>query len=191
METMITMEDFKKLSQSIDEAQKDDTPYMGVINDELHVMGDPNKTELIPHTYKVKFAFPKTDEWRKMVNDSPMFRFEKETENFIVAYREYNDIWVTPRKAGKCIEAFTRLISFLNMINEEGEVERLTEEQMQSVLRYMNKDVEDSVYEAVAKVIGISEVESEYITIDSAMFNAMKIVADHPDIINSSDLFFG
>lgn len=186
---MMTMEEFRKLDKAIEKAKEDDTPYVGIINDEIHVNGDPNNTELKAHDYTVKFAFPKTDRWKEIVKNE--YRFEKETENFIVGYKEYENVWVTPRKVGTCVEAFMRVISFYNMITEKGDVEKLTEEQMMSMLSYMNREVEDAIYEAVARVLGIDMAVAEFMTIDSAMYNAVKIVNDHPDIINSADLFFG
>ena len=188
---MMTMEEFNALKKSINDAKEDDTPYVGVVNDEIIVNGDPNKTELIPHSYTIAFAFPKTDEWKEAIKAEGSIEIERETENYIVANKTYKNVWVTPRKAGNFIEAFTKILSFMNTVNEKGEIEEITEEQMAEILRYLNKDIEDIAYDALAKIIGIPAELAEFMRVDSVMFNLVKMAHDAPDLVNSSDLFFG
>ena len=43
---MMTIDQLGELKGAIEKAREDDTPYIGIKDDELHVLGDPNKTEV-------------------------------------------------------------------------------------------------------------------------------------------------
>ena len=50
---MLKMEQLDDLKLAIKEAEKDDTPYIGIKDDELHILGDPNKTEVKAADYVI------------------------------------------------------------------------------------------------------------------------------------------
>ena len=55
----IKPEDMLKLSAQIKKAEEDTTPYAVVAGEEIHVVGDANKTEVKKHDYTVRFRFPR------------------------------------------------------------------------------------------------------------------------------------
>ena len=61
---MISIDQLSELKGAVEKAREDDTPYIGIKDDELHILGDPNKTEVKAADYVVHFAFPNTEEWR-------------------------------------------------------------------------------------------------------------------------------
>ena len=112
---MMTIDQIDEIKGAIENARKDDTPFAGVVDDELHVMGNPNKTEVKPADYVVYFAFPNTKEWRdraKFNNDEII----KETDDkrHFFCKREYRDIYLSPRNVGSAVTAFTHIESFIH-----------------------------------------------------------------------------
>ena len=55
---IINVDQLGELKGAIEKAREDDTPYIGIKDEELHVLGNPNKTEIKPADYVVHFAFP-------------------------------------------------------------------------------------------------------------------------------------
>ena len=55
----------------------------------------------------------------------------------------------------------------------------------------MNHEIGDATYEVVSAVLRIPLIEQEWMLPLNVMKNAVKIVANNPDIANGSDLFFG
>lgn len=181
---MMSYEEFKALQEQYEKAEQSDKPYVGAKDDEIHVFGNANKTEKETHTYKVKFAFPKVDEYRGE-------NIIKETDNYLVAVREYKDVFIPARRHASIISAFTEVEALFREVTEDGEVRDLSEEEMRMVLDVISEEMEDRVINAVAKVLRIDEDEKEYMIVPYAMQTIVEIMANAPEILNESDLFFG
>ena len=187
---MMTMEQFNRLKSATEDAQNDDTPILVVDGDELHVKGDPNKTEIKPKDYEVTFAFPDTKEFRDRIamNNDKIIR---EIDGYIVVNRKYKGIYITPRNIGKAVTAFTLVEQFFNRITDNGEVKSLTNEEIKVLFDYINHEIGDATYEVCASVLRIPYDEIEWVLPLSAVENAIKIVANNPSVVNEADLFFG
>ena len=188
---MMTIEQFSELKGAMDNAQTDDTPFISTDNDEIHVFGDPNKTELNSADYEVLFAFPNTKEWRGRCR-SMGDEIGKETADgrLFKAKRVYKDVYLSPRNVGNAITAITLLEQFMFDITSDGEVKELTFEQMKVVANTMNHELSDACYELVATVLKIPYAEQEWMLPISTFANAVKIVNDNPSAVNEADLFF-
>ena len=189
---MMSIEQFTNLKDAMSEAQKDDTPYIGTSDDEIHVFGDPNKTELKTADYEVLFAFPNTSEWKKrckMMGDE----VGKTTADgrLFLAKRTYKDVYLSPRNAGNAITAVTLLQQFMFDITEDGEVKDLTYEQIKAVMNSMNHEISDATYELVSSVLRIPPQEAEWMLPLNTFENAVLIVQNNPSTVNEADLFFG
>lgn len=203
MDTMITMEQFEKMTEAEqlgelvkanEKAKTDDTPYIAVENDELHVIGDPNKTEVKKHNYVIDFAFPNTAEIKQMLKDNGE-KILLETEDFIKVRREFKDMYLLPRRATHVMEAFAQVQTFITSVsreNEDGELEFTpkTEKEMLTMLKTLNREVEDSIYRAVGAFLRLSDFETDCMILTDVMYNAVKIASDNPDLMNGSNLFF-
>lgn len=181
---MITMEEFRQMQDGIHKAAEDDTPYLGVIDNDLHIMGDPNKTEIKPHTYVVRFGFPKNEKYRKE-------KVISETENYLICEREYKDVFIPVRRHTTVVNAFARVEQFLMMITDEGEVRDMTEAEAQMMFQALDDDIVDVVADAVAKVLGLDQFEANCIMTASAIKTLVQMQTDIAEIINEADLFFG
>lgn len=187
---MITMEQFETLKGAMDEAQNDDTPYIGTMDNQLHVFGDPNKTEIKSADYTVLFAFPDTKEWRKRIeiNGDKILR---EIPGYVMAERTYKNVYLSPKNIGNAMTSLVMLEQFLNDITEDGEIRPLSLQEMQSVMLNMNGEMSDVTYDLVAAVLRIPEIEKEWMLPTSVFTNAVAFVLNNPSTVNEADLFFG
>lgn len=189
---MMSIENVTELKTAIEEARKDDTPYMAVDGNEIHVFGDPNKTETKPANYTVRFIFPNTEEWRKKAEQNGD-KIGKTTDDgrYFLCEREYKNIYLSPRNIGGAISALVRIEQFIYEVTDNGELRDLSMEEMQSLLQVMNHELSDATYELVASVLRIPYNEVEWMLPLNTIENAVKIAYNNPSAINEGDLFFG
>lgn len=200
---MMSYDEFKKqtegemignLLEVAEEVKKDDTPYVAIADEEINVLGNPNKTEVKKHDYVVDFAYPNTKENKEALK-SGGFEIKFESENYLRFEREFKNAYIAPRYATDIIEAFTRVQTFINkvtVIDDEGnlEISVRTDEEMLDVMRELNTEMEDAIYRAVGKFFRLSEFETDCMVLPSVIFNAIMIAANNPDLMNGSEVFF-
>lgn len=188
---MITLDQLDELKQAIKEAEKDDTPYIGIKDEELHVLGNPNKTEIKPADYVVHFAFPNTEEWRaKAQNNGDEIGKTTEDGRYFLCKRTYKNVYLTPRRMGAVVSTLAQIESFLYRITENGEIKELNYEETQALLTVMNGELSDATYELVATVLRIPYEEMEWMLPLNTIENAVKIAYNNPSAVNEADLFF-
>lgn len=189
---MINIEQMTELKGAIEEARKNDTPYMAVDGNEIHVFGDPNKTEASLSNYTVRFMFPNTEEWNKKAEQAGD-RKVKETEDgrYFLCEREYKNVYLSPRNVGNAVSSLVRIEQFLYEVTEDGELKELSLEQMQGLMEVMNHELSDATYELVASVLRIPYNEVEWMLPLNTIENAIKIAYNNPSAVNEGDLFFG
>ena len=189
---MLKMEQLDDLKLAIKEAEKDDTPYIGIKDDELHILGDPNKTEIQAADYVVHFAFPNTEEWR---NRATVMGDEigKTTGDgrYFLAKRTYKNVYLSPRRMGAVVSTLAQIESFLYKIIENGEIKELNTDEMMSLMTVMNGELSDATYDLVATVLRIPYEEMEWMLPLNTIENAVKIAKNNPSAVNEADLFFG
>lgn len=189
---MISIDKMGELKSAIEEAREDDTPYIGIKDNELHVLGDPNKTEVQSADYVVRFAFPNTDEWRAKAN-SMGDEIGKTTDDgrYFLATRKYKNVYLSPRRMGAVVTTLAQIESFLYKITDNGEIKELSYEEMVSLATVMNGELSDATYELVATVLRIPYEEMEWMLPLNTIENAVKIAQNNPSAVNEADLFFG
>lgn len=189
---MISIDQLGELKGAVEKAREDDTPYIGIKDDELHILGDPNKTEVKAADYVVHFAFPNTDEWRTRA-EANGDEIGKTTDDgrYFLATRHYKNVYLTPRRMGAVVSALAQIESFLYKIMDNGEIKELSYDEMVSLLTVMNGELSDATYEVVATVLRIPYDEMEWMLPANTMENAVKIARNNPSAVNEADLFFG
>ena len=189
---MISIDQLGELKGAIEKAREDDTPYIGIKDDELHILGDPNKTEVKSADYVVHFAFPNTDEWRKRA-ESVGDKIGKSTDDgrYFLATREYKNIYLSPRRMGAVVTTLAQIESFLYKILDNGEIKELNYDEMVSLATVMNGELSDATYDLVATVLRIPYEEMEWMLPLNTIENAVKIALNNPSAVNEADLFFG
>lgn len=189
---MLKMEQLDDLKLAIKEAEKDDTPYIGIKDDELHILGDPNKTEVKAADYVVHFAFPNTEEWRNRAT-AMGDEIGKTTEDgrYFLATRKFKNVYLSPRRMGAVVATLAQIESFLYKIMDNGEIKELSYEEMVSLSTVMNGELSDATYDLVATVLRIPYDEMEWMLPLNTIENAVKIAVNNPSAVNEADLFFG
>lgn len=189
---MLKMEQLDDLKLAIKEAEKDDTPYIGIKDDELHILGDPNKTEVKAADYVVHFAFPNTEEWRNRAT-AMGDEIGKTTEDgrYFLATRKFKNVYLSPRRMGAVVATLAQIESFLYKIMDNGEIKELSYEEMVSLATVMNGELSDATYDLVATVLRIPYDEMEWMLPLNVIGNAVKIAYNNPSAVNEADLFFG
>ena len=189
---MLKMEQLDDLKLAIKEAEKDDTPYIGIKDDELHILGDPNKTEVKAADYVVHFAFPNTEEWRNRAT-AMGDEIGKTTEDgrYFLAKRTFKNVYLSPRRMGAVVATLAQIESFLYKITDNGEIKELSYEEMVSLSTVMNGELSDATYDLVATVLRIPYDEMEWMLPLNVIGNAVKIAYNNPSAVNEADLFFG
>ena len=188
---MVSIDQLGELKGAIEKAREDDTPYIGIKDDELHVLGNPNKTEIKPADYVVHFAFPNTEEWRaraKSMGDE----IGKTTEDgrYFLAKRTYKNVYLAPRRMGAVVTTLAQIEQFLFKITDDGEIKEMTYDEVVSLMTVMNGELSDSMYEVVATVLRIPYEEMDFMLPLNTMENAVKIAKNNPSAVNEADLFF-
>ena len=188
---MISIDQLDELKQAMKEAENDDTPYIGIKDNELHVLGDPNKTEVKSADYVVRFAFPNNEEWRARA-EANGDKIGKTTEDgsYFLAEREYRNVYLTPRRVGAVLTTLERIMSFMYRITENGEIKELTYDETVDLMQAMNGELSDATYDVVATVLCIPFEEIDFMLPLNTFENAVKIAKNNPSAINEADLFF-
>lgn len=188
---MIQMNQLEELKDAFKEAEKDDTPYIGIKDDELHVLGDPNKTEIQAADYVVRFAFPNNEKWRAIAeaNGDKIGKTTKDGSYFL-AEREYKNVYLTPRRVGAVITTLEQILSFMYRVTENGEIKELTYEETLALMQVMNGELSDATYDVVATVLRIPFEEIDFMLPLNTVENAVKIAKNNPSAVNEADLFF-
>lgn len=181
----ITREEFEEIKRRFDEAENDDTPYTVLANDEIGIVGDPDRTEKKKGEYTIRFGFPNTPEWRKAIDPKEIF---KETENYIGVKKTFSGIFISPRRHSIVISAFTELYAFFNYITDDGELRELTVDEIPMALRMLDENV-DAVYKAVAAILGLEEEVAEWMFQTDVTTTLIQMIKDFPEIINETDFF--
>ena len=188
---MISIDQLGELKNAVEEAKNDDTPYIGIKDEELHVLGNPNKTEIRPADYVVRFAFPNTEDWRlRAQRNGDKIGKTTEDGSYFLAERTFKNVYLTPRRMGAVVSLLGQLESFLFKVTENGEVKELTYEEAVSVMMTMNGELSDTAYELVATVLRIPYEDMEWMLPMNALENAVKIAKNNPAAVNEADLFF-
>ena len=189
---MITLDQLGEIKGAVEKAREDDTPYIGIKDDELHVLGNPNKTEVKPADYVVRFAFPNTEEWRARAeaNGDEIGKTTGDGRYFL-AKRIYKNVYLTPRRMGATVSTLAQIESFIYKITDNGDIKEMTTDEMMSIMNVMNGELSDATYELVATVLRIPYDEMEWMLPLDTIENAVKIAKNNPSAVNEADLFFG
>ena len=189
---MITLDQFDELKDAFKEAEKDDTPYIGIKDEEIHVLGDPNKTEVKPADYVVHFAFPNTEEWKRRAElNGDEIGPETKDGRYFLCKRTYRNVYLTPRRIGAVVSAMARVEAFMYKITENGDLKEMTYDEMQSLMTEMNGELSDATYDVVATVLRIPYEEMDFMLPMNTVENAAKIALNNPSVVNEADVFFG
>lgn len=176
---IIPVERLTEIKDRLDEAQEDDTPYLVVNDDKLHVIGDPNKTERKAFEYTLKFRFPKDIE-----SDGEI------VGNHKIVTRTYRNVTIKPRNDLRIVDAIMGIQPFIRKVAGHT-VSDFTEEEMKEIVTGMTDDIVLNIFKIVAAVVDIKDELVPYMMPLPALDVFASIVHDFPEVFNETDAFFG
>lgn len=182
----ITYEQFMEMKKKFDEAENDDTPYIAVVDDEVSIVGDAEKTERKKGNYKMQFWCPNNDMWKARIEGE---KIVNETENYIAYEREYENVWVSPRVQTAVMTSFVELYKFFYMVSEDGQIRDLTADEVIMALRSLSQEMTDAMCHAVATVLRIDPMEEQFMFVTQTARTIIQMIDDFPEIINGMDFF--
>lgn len=185
---MMTREQFEQLEAVRQNAQADDTPYLGMVDGTVNVNGDPNKTEVKPADYTVYFVFPDNEAFRKRV-DMMGDKIVSTKGGWMCAERIYKNVYLTPRRMADAVTAGAIIMQYMTKITEDGEIVPLTYEEQLSVMKNDYRDIRETALELVAVVLGIDKAEQEFLAPVDTVRVAFEIAANAPNMVNEADFF--
>lgn len=171
----MTREDYELIEGAINDAEKDDTPFLVPNTDELVVVGDANKTEINSHDFEISFRLPP----------------EKKGEPYRTVTKKLEDVYITPRQDTKILKAFTELMQYFKSVTPQGDVTSMSQEEKLAIVERLNDDAYDVMYDLVALVLRIDNELKDYMTPVSVLKATLQIIRSFPEAVNEADTFFG
>ena len=165
----MTEREYKDIDEGLDKATESVVPFP-VVDEEMMVVGDANKTELNKHDFKITFKVPDGDGYKKHV-------------------KEYTGVYITPRQQVRINKAIVALMPYFRK-PDDGSVSEYTTEEKLKIMNEFGDEIVDIMYELVAAVLKIDPVLTDYMTLDSVMNASVKIIRMYPEMVNEGDTFF-
>lgn len=172
----ITLDQYNAVADAFEKAEESTIPFPVVNGDELAVVGDANKTEILKHDFKIRFTVPAED--------------KDGSVKYKAVDKDYNDIFIKPRQRAKVVQHIVGLRPFYNKITESGDVEKLSQEEKVGLLANMSEDILDHMYDLTALVLGIDDALKDYMEPISVIQAVTSIILAYTDMVNEADVFF-
>lgn len=163
------LKEYNEISEALDKAEEDTTPFMVVTDQDLNVVGDANKTEINKHDYKVAFRIYKDGKYEWVE-------------------KEFKDVYITPRNDVKVSRMLTQLMPYFKKI-EDGKTKKYEKEEILDILT--QDTILDAMYDTVAAVLSIPDNLKDLMAPESVIQAAAQIIKDYPEAVNEADTFFG
>lgn len=181
---MLTQEQFLEMSKNLKKAEEDDTPVIALVNDELNIVGDANKTAVNKHTYTLRFRFPQEMSDYKTPESVDVGAW---FINEIV----YKDVFVSPRRDLKVVSAIMSIIPFFKSVSESGELTNKGSEELLEFARNLPDEIIEDMYDIVSAFLNVDESLIGYMSPFSVIDVMGSLIQDYPEVFNEADIFFG
>lgn len=182
----ITTSDMVDIQQSMNEAQKSDTPFAVVTKDGVNVVGNPNKTEVKSHDYNIRFRFPKS-----MAQGIDEKDIVATVGDYVIVNMEFTDVHIKPRNDVDINAAIVKIIPYFKNMTEDLKVEDKTQEELTEIVKAINDDIGQDLYDVVAAVLDIDKSIEDYMLLTDALEVVKRMPTDFPEVFNEADSFFG
>lgn len=181
---MLTQEQFLEMSKNLKKAEEDDTPIIALVNDEVNVVGDANKTELNKHTYSIRFRFPEELSNYKTPDSI-------EVGKWFINEIVYEDVFVSPRRDLKVVSAIMGIVPFFKSVSDSGELVNKTDTELLEFARNLPDEIILDMYDIVSAFLNVDESLVEYMSPFSVIEVMGDLIRDYPEVFNEADVFFG
>lgn len=170
----MTQEELLEIKKEMDKAQEDTTPFVAVSDENIAVIGDPNKTDLKKYDYTMIFNFP--------VKGDP----GKYTEHEV----EYNNVFVSARQNPRIVALLNKLMPYFRKPLPDGTVVDYTRDEAVEILSEFEDNINDLLYKLVGSVLGVDPSLQDYMRYDKVVEAFVQIVHNIPEMVNEADMSF-
>lgn len=186
LKSKVSVDNLIDLQESMEKAEHDDTPFPVVTDDGVNVVGDANKTQVKTRNYSIRFRFPKERE-----QDFDEKDIIQRVGDYIIVSVDFDDVHIVPRRDTEIVTAIVRILPYIKEMNEDGSIRPKTNSEMLEMVRRVNKDIGDDIYNVVAAVLNVDDSLKDYMLFDDVMDMLTKLPDDFPEAFNEADGFFG
>lgn len=195
--TELSLEEYKKMKQFIDEAEKDDTPYASVQEDSIAVVGDANKTEMNEHSFTMRFMMPKTEATEQWIADNledNNIDLVSSKDGRLTFDWRYKNVFIKPRIMPKLLTVCAKWFSLFYKTDINGKYEfRFTDYDTQEVITLLDEMTDeqvDSIYQTVAVILGVPKQYTDYMSFEYVLNVFQKLPEYYPELMNELYDFF-
>lgn len=186
LKSKVSVDNLIDLQESMEKAEHDDTPFPVVTDDGVNVVGDANKTQVKTRNYSIRFRFPKERE-----QDFDEKDIIQRVGDYIIVSVDFDDVHIVPRRDTEIVTAIVRILPYIKEMNEDGSIRPKTNSEMLEMVRRLNKDIGDDIYNVVAAVLNVDDSLKDYMLFTDVMDMLTKLPEDFPEAFNEADGFFG
>lgn len=182
----VNLEDMVDIQKSMDEAQKDDTPFAVVKDDSVKVAGNANKTEIKRRNYSVRMRFTKAEAELRGINPKEII---KTIEDYVIIRVDFEDVHIVPRRDLDITAAIVRVIPYFQKIKDKDTEDR-SQAEMLKMVQEINEDIGDDLYNLVAAVLNIDRSLTDHMIMTDVLDVVEKLPEDFPEVFREADAFF-
>lgn len=186
LKNKVSVNNLIDFQNATEKAEQDETPFPVVTDDGVNVVGDANKTENKTHDYSIRFRFPKE---RKAEFDEKDIL--QEIGDYIVVSVDFDDVHIVPRRDTEIVTAIVRILPYVKQMQEDGSIRAKTPDELLELVKSVNKDIGDDIYDVVAAVLNVDKSIKDYMLFNDVMDMLIKLPDDFPEVFNEADGFFG
>ena len=180
---MLTEKDLVRIQNEMREAEKDDTPFLVMNDDEIGVVGDANEVKDKSFDASIVFRFPKS--YLSKIDGAV------EAGNYCLAEIEYKNCKITAQMDIPLLSAFMILEPFLQEVSKDGESEMRETEELEAIVRdnVANRKILNAIYDVVAIVCGVDDELKSAMYYESVFETFWTILRTFPEVLNESYFF--
>lgn len=178
----ITPNDMLKISKDMKKAKEDTTPHAGVVDDNIFVFGDANKTENKEFDYKALLRYPK--EYAEYIPEEDILQFEG---NSVWVEMEFKNVHISPRNDLKIVANMAQVLPFFKKFEDDGGTREFTDDELIQIAKDVSDEVLDAMYTVVGSVLGLDAETTERLHYASVLGLMGRFLRDFPEVFNEAD----
>lgn len=188
LKTRVDLDDMLKMQKSMDDAQKDDTPFAVVSDDGVVVAGDVNKTERKSRDYSIRFRFPESHMKDLGIDEKDVI---DRVAGYIVIQLDFNDVYIVPRRDIDIEAAIVKVIPYFQKLQDDGiSTEDRSAEEMRDFTKTLSNEIIDDLYDLVSAVLNVDRRITQNMVLNDVIDTATRMPQDFPEVFRAADHFF-
>lgn len=174
--SQMSKEQYDGIAEAFDKAEESEVPFPIIEGEDLIVVGDANKTEIIKHDFDIHFVVPVEDEHGGIT--------------YKAVTKHYPNVQISLRDKPFMAQHITTLMQFFYKVNKDGSITKLDEAESVEMIKQASRVMVDSMYELVAIALRIDPALVDYMDSDSVVIATKEILLSYTGLVNAANSFF-